>query len=109
MANENVIHIGSEEAFDKLIGADTPVLVDFWATWCGPCRMIAPIVEEIANVYAGKAIVAKVDVDEQGELAQRYRVMNIPTLMLFKQGQLVDKAIGARPKVALEQMLNKAL
>ena len=109
MTNENVIHIGSEEAFDQLIAGDTPVLVDFWATWCGPCRMIAPIVEEIANAYAGKAIVAKVDVDEQGELAQRYRVMNIPTLMLFKQGQLVDKAIGARPKAALEQMLNKVL
>ena len=109
MTNENVIHIGSEEAFDQLIAGDTPVLVDFWATWCGPCRMIAPIVEEIANAYAGRAIVAKVDVDEQGELAQRYRVMNIPTLMLFKQGQLVDKAIGARPKAALEQMLNKAL
>ena len=109
MANDNIIHIGSEEAFDKLITGDVPVLVDFWATWCGPCRMIAPIVEEIANEYAGRAIVAKVDVDEQGELAQRYRVMNIPTLMLFKQGQLVDKAIGARPKAALEQMLNKAL
>ena len=109
MANENVIHIGSEEAFDKLIAGDTPVLVDFWATWCGPCRMIAPIVEEIANEYAGKVVVAKVDVDEMGELAQRYRIMNIPTLMLFKQGQLVDKTIGARPKVALEQMLNKAL
>ena len=109
MANENVIHIGSEEAFDKLMTGDTPVLVDFWATWCGPCRMIAPIVEEIANEYAGKVVVAKVDVDEMGELAQRYRIMNIPTLMLFKQGQLVDKAIGARPKAALEQMLNKAL
>ena len=109
MANENVIHIGSEEAFDKLVAGDTPVLVDFWATWCGPCRMIAPIVEEIANEYAGKVLVAKVDVDEMGELAQRYRIMNIPTLMLFKQGQLVDKAIGARPKAALEQMLNKAL
>ena len=109
MTNENVIHIGSEEAFDKLIAGDTPVLVDFWATWCGPCRMIAPIVEEIANQYAGKVLVAKVDVDEMGELAQRYRIMNIPTLMLFKQGQLVDKAIGARPKSALEQMLNKAL
>ncbi len=109
MANENVIHIGSEEAFDKLIGADTPVLVDFWATWCGPCRMIAPIVEELASQYADKIVVAKVDVDEMGELAQRYRVMNIPTLMLFKQGDLVDKAIGARPKAALEQMLNKVL
>ena len=109
MANVNVIHIGSEEAFDRLIAGETPVLVDFWATWCGPCRMIAPIVEEIANEYAGKVVVAKVDVDEMGELAQRYRIMNIPTLMLFKQGQLVDKAIGARPKAALEQMLNKAL
>ena len=109
MANDNIIHIGSEEAFDKLITGDTPVLVDFWATWCGPCRMIAPIVEEIANEYAGKVVVAKVDVDEMGELAQRYRIMNIPTLMLFKQGQLVDKAIGARPKAALEQMVNKAL
>ena len=109
MANENVIHIGSEEAFDKLMAGDAPVLVDFWATWCGPCRMIAPIVEEIATQYADKVIVAKVDVDEQGELAQRYRIMNIPTLLLFKQGEIVDKAIGARPKAALEQMLNKAL
>ena len=109
MANNNVIHIGSEEAFDTLITGDVPVLVDFWATWCGPCRMIAPIVEEIATQYADKVIVAKVDVDEQGELAQRYRIMNIPTLLLFKQGEIVDKAIGARPKAALEQMLNKAL
>ena len=109
MANDNIIHIGSEEAFDKLITGDVPVLVDFWATWCGPCRMIAPIVEEIAAQYADKVIVAKVDVDEQGELAQRYRIMNIPTLLLFKKGEIVDKAIGARPKAALEQMLNKAL
>ena len=109
MANENVIHIGSEEAFDKLITGELPVLVDFWATWCGPCRMVAPIVEEIANQYADKVVVAKVDVDEMGELAQRYRIMNIPTLLLFQKGEVVDKAIGARPKAALEQMLNKAL
>ena len=96
MANDNIIHIGSEEAFDKLITGDVPVLVDFWATWCGPCRMIAPIVEEIAVQYADKVIVAKVDVDEQGELAQRYRIMNIPTLLLFKGGEIVDKAIWSR-------------
>ena len=109
MANENVIHIGSEEVFDKLIAGETPVLVDFWATWCGPCRMVAPIVEEIANQYADKVVVAKVDVDEMGELAQRYRIMNIPTLLLFQKGEVVDKAIGARPKAALEQMLNQVL
>ena len=109
MANENIIHIGSEEAFDKIISGSAPVLVDFWATWCGPCRMIAPILEELADQYAGKVVVAKVDVDEMGELAQRFRVMNIPTLLLFKEGQIMDKAIGARPKAALEQMLNKAL
>ena len=109
MEKQNVIHIGSEETFDKLVNGDVPVLVDFWATWCGPCRLVAPILDELANQYGDKLFVAKVDVDEQGELAQRFRVMNIPTLMLFKQGQLVDKAIGARPKAALEQMLNKAL
>ena len=109
MESGNVVHIGSEEAFDALIGGDIPVLVDFWATWCGPCRMVAPIVGEIADQYAGKAVVAKVDVDELGELAQRYHVMNIPTLMVFKQGQLIDKAIGARPKAVLERMLGKAL
>ena len=109
MANENVIHIGSEEAFDKLIAGATPVLVDFWATWCGPCRMIAPILQELADQYGDKLIVAKVDVDEHADLAERYRVMSIPALMLFKKGKLVDKSIGARPKAALEQMLNKAL
>ena len=104
----SIFHVTNEN-FEELKRADRPVLLDFFATWCGPCRMIAPILEEIANQFADKVIVAKVDVDEQGELAQRFRIMNIPTLMLFKQGQLVDKAIGARPKAALEQMLNKAL
>ena len=105
----SILHI-TQENFDELVlKAPGKVLLDFWATWCGPCRMIAPIVEEIAAQYADKVIVAKVDVDEQGELAQRYRIMNIPTLLLFKGGEIVDKAIGARPKAALEQMLNKAL
>ena len=109
MENENVINIGYEEACDERFAGETPVLVDLWASWGGPCRMIAPIVEEIANQYADKVVVAKVDVDEMGELAQRYRIMNIPTLLLFQKGEVVDKAIGARPKAALEQMLNKVL
>ena len=104
-----IVHISSAAAFDKLIAGATPVLVDFWATWCGPCRMIAPTVEELANEYAGKVTVAKVDVDEVGDLAQRYGIMNIPTLMVFKKGKMVDKAVGARPKASLEQMINKAL
>ena len=109
MANDNIIHIGSEEAFDKLITGDVPVLVDFWATWCGPCKMQAPVLDALDAEMGDKVKICKVDVDEQGELAQRYRIMNIPTLLLFKGGEIVDKAIGARPKAALEQMLNKAL
>ena len=101
--------IATNTTFAELLQDEKLVIVDFWATWCGPCRMIAPILQELADQYGDKIIVAKVDVDEQGELAQRYRIMSIPTLMLFKQGQLVDNAIGARPKAALEQMLNKAL
>ena len=105
MANENVIHIGSEEAFDKLIAGETPVLVDFWATWCGPCRMVAPIVAEIAEELEGKVKVCKVDVDENQSLAMQYRVASIPTLMVFKNGEPVKAMVGARPKEAILEML----
>ena len=104
-----IVKVSSAEAFDKLISGSKPVLVDFWATWCGPCRMVAPILDELASQYDGKITIAKVDVDEHADLAERYRVMSIPALMLFKKGKLVDKSIGDRPKAALEQMLNKAL
>lgn len=105
----SVTHIGSEAAFDKLISGATPVLVDFWASWCGPCRMIAPFLDELAAQYAGKIIIAKVDVDDQGDLAQRFHVSSIPALFLFKKGNVVDTAIGARPKAALEDMIKKVL
>ena len=89
----------------EVLDSDIPVLVDFWATWCGPCRMVAPIVAEIAQEMDGKIKVGKVDVDENQELAMTYRVASIPTLMVFKNGQPVSTIVGARPKAAIMEML----
>ena len=92
--------------FDETINSsETPVVVDFWAEWCGPCKMIAPILSEIAVEQAGKVTIAKLNVDENPDLAMRFNVMSIPTLLVFKNGQIVDKQVGAVPKHVLAQKL----
>ncbi len=96
--------------FDELVlKSDKPVLIDFWAEWCGPCRMVGPVVEEIAKEYADQAVVGKVNVDNNPNISMKYGIRNIPALLYFKNGEIVDKQIGAVPKSVLAQKLDKQL
>lgn len=100
----------SDKDFEKsILQSDKPAFVDFWAPWCGPCRIIGPVVEELAPSYEGKAVIAKINVDENPETAQKYQVSSIPTLLMFKDGKVVDRALGALPRTQLENFINRNL
>lgn len=103
---EIIKYVNSTKEFDDLLAKEKFVLVDFWATWCAPCRMIAPIIEQIANQYNGKITVAKVDVDAQQELSIRYGISSIPTVILYKDGKVAAKEIGVKPLNSFTRMLD---
>jgi thioredoxin 1 len=106
---KDTVPVGDADFKQQVLESAEPVLVDFWATWCAPCRAIAPALEELATQYKGKVKIAKVDVDEAQDVAQQFGIRSIPTLLMFKGGKVVDQIVGAVPKTKLEAALQKVL
>ncbi|TXK59714.1 thioredoxin TrxA [Alkalisalibacterium limincola] len=107
--SDNVIHVGDGDFEAEVLKSSEPVLVDFWAEWCGPCKMISPIVDELARNYAGKVKVVKINIDHNPNVPRQYAVRGIPTLMMFKDGQVAGTQVGAVGKAQLAQFVDKAI
>ncbi len=110
MNEMGITHVSDAKSWEiDVINSDVPVFVDFWAEWCGPCRMVGPVVEELANDYAGKVKFVKVNVDEANELASKYNVFSIPTLILLNKGEIIAQQVGAASKESYKNMIDRAL
>jgi thioredoxin 1 len=109
MANSNVAQVSDATFEGDILKSEVPVLVDFWAPWCGPCRSVAPIVDDLANVYAGKLKVAKINVDESTAVAMKYQITSIPTFIVFKNGEVADRALGALPRSEFVKLIDRNL
>ncbi len=109
MASDKIANVTDASFEADVLKSSTPVLIDFWATWCGPCRAIAPVVEQLAGEYAGKVKVVKVNIDENPKTPTTYDVRSIPTLLMFKDGKVVGQIVGAVPKPKIEELVKKAL